>query len=215
MFINIICVMLLFHVQISLMTKLFKNVNRNIIVLTSFVLCFYPYLAASVIKFFSECLLTLMIWVCGLLLYQTLETKKMKYYILLAFAVLYTFFVHTRSFVFIAVLMLVLLIMLLQKQTGGKQIIVFSVFCVILFILGTALKNYIIDGIYSSQLFGEEVVIGNTVSISDIIEKIFAFVSGFSLEYIHSLSCKVFYLYVCSGDNPYGSGTCRQSDGIR
>lgn len=212
MFINIICVMVLFHVQNSLMSKLFKRVNRNVIVITSLCLCFYPYLAASVLKVLPECLLTLMTWICGLLLYLALDTQKMQYYITLAFAVSYTFFVHTRSFVFIAVLILVLLITLIQKQTCIRKIAVFGVFCVILFILGTILKNYIIDGIYSSDLFGKGVAIGNTVSISDIVERLYAFVSGFSWEHIRSLSCKVFYLYVATAGMLFVGIICMLSE---
>lgn len=157
--INTMFIVFSFLVQNLLMRKLFPKWNQNMIVLVAFVSNFYPYLITSNMKVIAECLLTFMIWLCGLLLYQALVTEKWYYFILTGIALAYTFFVHTRAFVFLAAVFLLVAVMVFQKKIKWKNLVLFLAATVVFFILGYALKNRIIDVIYSNELFQEAAVI--------------------------------------------------------
>lgn len=194
---NTVYIVLLFWVQYILMSKIYKKMNRKMIALISFALCFYPYLVVSNWKVVCECLLTLMIWVCGLVLYQALDTGKWSWYIWLGVGVAYTYYVHARAFVFIAVLLLAVVVMFLQKNITVKNLLIFVVAGVVLFVLGGMLKEHIIDMMYTNTpggiMTGET---GNTFSVSYIVEKVIEFFKELSIVDFDSLACKVFYLFI-------------------
>lgn len=195
--INGLFMVLLFWVQCILMSKIYRNLNSKIIALISFVLCFYPYLIVSEWKIICECLLTLMVWVCGLVLYQALDTGKRYWYALLGVTTAYIFFVHTRAFVFSAVLIMAMVLMFLQKKINRHNMAVFFVVFVICVVLGTLLKNHIIEAMYTNTPGGNLTeTVGNTLTVSYIIEKITGFFTGLSMIDFDSFACKVFYLFV-------------------
>lgn len=199
MVVNTIFIVLLFWIQYLLMSKIYKGMNRKMIALISFALCFYPYLVVSNWKVVCECLLTLMIWICGLVLYQALDTGKWYWYALLGLAVVYTFFVHIRAFVFCIILLFAVGVMFLQKKVSVKNLLILIITSGVLLILGTMLKNHIIDVMYTNIPGGvaaEE--IGNTLTISYILEKFIGFFRELSIVEFDSLACKVFYLFVAT-----------------
>lgn len=201
---NAMCVVGTFFIQNILMFKICKNLNRNIVVIISFVICFYPYLFAAEMKVLPECLLTCMIWICGLLLYLAFDTQKWYYYMLTAVAVVYTFFVHTRALVFCAAVILILVLMTMQKKVGIKNFLIFSIVGGVLFILGYVLKNQIIDAVYSVPLFDSAVAateetkvsVGNVVTLEYMLKRILSTFTNFSIWHIYSFACKNFYLLV-------------------
>lgn len=205
-FVNAMCVVALFIVQIVLMKKICKSLSENMVVLVSFVLCLYPYLFVSGMKVVSECLLVLMIWLCGLLLYQALTTEKWYYYALTASATVYTFFVHTRAFIFCAAVVLILLIMLTQKSVNVKNFVIFCVVGGTLLALGYILKNELIDVVYSASLFqsdapiaeGVTAAVGNTLTLKYMLQRIVDMLANFSVRHVFTFACKNFYLLVAT-----------------
>jgi len=195
--VNILCIIILLWVQYILMSKLFPTVNRSILAITSSILCFQPYLVANSLKVVPECLLTLMIWVDGLLLYQALKSGKKVYYSALAMALVYTFFVHTRSIIFCAVLIAFIFVMFLMKKINKKNILYFSGVGIVLFIGGTILKNHLINNVYMRSILGGETV-GNTLELTDVINKIISLITDFSNLTIDSFAAKIFYLFVAT-----------------
>ena len=147
--INALCIVTLFWVQYVLMSKVCKNLNKNLVVIGSFVLCFYPYIVACGLKVLCETLLVLMIWVCGLLLYYAIDTGKWYYYVLLAISMVYTFFVHTRALVFCGALVLVIGIMFLAKKIKFRQLVAFALPAIAVLLLGFMVKNQVISGVYT------------------------------------------------------------------
>lgn len=205
--INTMFIVFTFWVQIVLFSKIYKTWNRNVIVLISFALCFQPYLIANDMKVNCECLLTFMIWLCGLLMYQAISTEKWYYFTLSAVAVAYTFFVHTRAFVFLAAFFLFFGIMLLLKKVKIRNFLAFVVPFFMFFILGYMLKNHLIDVIYSNELFYStstsitnggttQVEIGNTLSVSYVFKKMINTLTNITPIHLYSLACKCFYLFV-------------------
>lgn len=147
--INAIMVVALFFVQYILMSKVCKKLNRNLSVLCSFVLCFYPYIVASGMKVVCEVTLTLVVWLCGLLLYQALDTGKAGYYALLVACAAYGFFVHARSIVFAGVLALTIGILLLFKRINWKQLVAMMITVVLVLALGFSVKSKVIENVYT------------------------------------------------------------------
>ena len=215
-FVNALCVVGLLWVQYLLMTKIFNRINRNAIVGISFAFCFFPYIVSSALKVIPECLLTLMIWVCGFLLYQAVDTGKRRYYILLAVALVYTFFVHTRTVVFCVVLIGVVGILCVKKQIDTKNLVLFLIICAVAFFAGTMLKNQVIDAVYSRLLFAEEATeVGNTLSIASIWEKLVELLVDFSVLHINSLSAKLFYIFVSTAGMAFIGFYSAIKDGVK
>lgn len=207
--INTIFVVFTFWVQVVLMSKIFKDWNRNIIVFISFVLNFYPYVVASDTKVICECLLTLMVWICGLLIYEAITTEKWYYFALLGMALAYTFFVHTRAFVFLAAVFLLVAVMLLQKKINWKNLGILLVSIGVLFALGYIVKNHIIDVIYSTDIISSiststevvpenttPVAVGNTLTVSYVINKLIGTLLNITPLHLYSFICKSLYLFV-------------------
>ena len=199
--INTLFIVLLFWVQYILMSKVCSKLNKNVVALVSFVLCFSPYLVASDMKVICETLLTLMIWVCGLLLYQAIETGKFGYFILLAIGTAYTFFVHTRALIFCAVLFFVLFIALIQKKVSTRNILIYIGTFGVMLLAGYLVKNNIIDMVYSTPVTlatseETEVVVGNTLSVTYMLKKIGRVFTNFTVFTLYSFACKNFYLFV-------------------
>ena len=198
-FINVICIVLTVWASFALMRKLFPKVNDKLVAMAALVMGFYPYFTGSGLKVLPECLVTLMIWVCGLVFYYALSTGKRMWYLLLAAAVNYTFFVHTRTFVFLGVFFLMGAVMVFQKKIEKKNLLYFAGLAVLLFVLGTLWKNHIVDAVYSNPVLAEKSeVVGNTVSVSDIFTKITALITDFSAYDADSLCAKLFYLFVAT-----------------
>lgn len=200
---NAVCVVGIFLTQYILMKKLCKDTNKNLIVLMSFVLCFYPFIVSSGLKVLCEVLLTLVVWVTGLLLYQALETGKWYYYMLSAISTVYMYFVHTRSFVFCGVIVLFLGLMFLLKKVNWKQLLIFGGVALLVFMLGAMLKNQIVDVVYSNKLFealettgSSEIKVGNMVTISGVIKKIFRVLGNLSIFHIYTFASRNFYIFV-------------------
>ena len=212
---NTMFIILAFWVQIVLMTKLFNNWNRNVIVFIAFVINFYPYLVATDMKVNCECLLNFMIWLCGLLIYQALTTEKCYYFALSGVALVYTFFVHTRAFVFLAAFFLFVAVMLLQKKIKWKNFWAFMISASVFFVFGYLVKNHIIDVIYSNDIFTHvpvlesttptpsipsaedttQVVVGNTLSVSFVINKVISTILNITPMHLYSFICKSLYLF--------------------
>ena len=210
--INTMCLIFSFWVQIALMSKVFHKWNKNVIIFIAFVISFYPYLISGNMKVTCECLLTFMIWLCGLLIYQAVTTEKWYYFAMAGVALAYTFFVHTRAFVFITAFCLFVMVMLLQKKIGWKNLLILVVFAGAFFALGYLLKNHIIDAIYSHELIpskitqnvGEtvqkveqasKVKVGNTLSAKYVIKKLLLTLKRFKPIHMYSFICKSLYLF--------------------
>lgn len=150
--INAINVVALFLVQYILMSKICKELNRNLIVVCSFALSFYPYIVASGLKVVCEVTLTLVVWLCGLLLYQALDKGKWYYYVLLVVCTAYMFFVHSRTFVFAGVMVMTIGVMLLFKQIHWKQLFMMAVTAIVVLIIGFSVKSQVIDNVYTETI---------------------------------------------------------------
>lgn len=205
---NTLCVVGIFWAQIFLISRIFPKLNRNIIIICSFVLCFYPYLAAADMVVVCECLLTLTVWLCGCFFYQALQTGRWYYYLLLAIGAGYAFFIHTRSIVFVAVLCLAVVVSAVTGRAGWKRIAAFVVPFIGILVVGYALKNRIIDAVYSNVLFAEasagdgaadaSVTIVNTITIEFLWNRIANVFSNIT-AYVYSFFCKNFYLLAATG----------------
>jgi hypothetical protein len=195
---NTLCVLGIFWSQIFLMTRIFPKWNRYLVIVSSFVLCLYPYLVATDMVVLCECLLTLMVWVCGALLYQALHTGKWYYYLILVISAGYTFFIHTRAIVFVAVLCMVVAVVMLRDHAGAKNAAAFFLPLVAVMVAGYLLKNRIIDAVYSNVLvLGDAdpttVTVINTISLGYLWNLAVSVVTHVP-TYIYSFLCKNFYL---------------------
>lgn len=153
--INALMVAALLWVQYLLMSKVCKELNRNIIAIVSLILCFYPYIVASGLKVICEVLITLLVWVCGLLFYQALDTGKWYYYVLLSVCTVYMFFVHSRTFVFGGVMVLMAGVLFLLKKINGKQMLLSLGTAALVLVIGFAIKDQVIQNVYMDNMVQE------------------------------------------------------------
>ena len=149
-----------------------------------------------------------MVWLCGLLVYQALTTERWYYYALLGLALAYTFFVHTRAFVFLAAVFLLVTVMLFQKKISWKNLLILVASLGVFFVLGYLVKNHIIDVIYSTDILSSlststgsvsepttPVAVGNTLSVSYVINKLISTFFNITPMHLYSFICKSFYLF--------------------
>ena len=199
--VNAVCIVATYLIQIGLISKICKTLNKYVVILIAFVLSFYPYLMASDVKVLSEPLLSLMIWLCGLVLYKAVETKKGYWYSLLALCMAYTFFVHTRSFVFIGTWMLVLVLMTILKEIDWRHLLLFFALFIAFYFVGYEVKNVLIANVYSNVVgtdTSQGTTVVNVLGIEMILGRIKALFSGEFTLYLYSVVCKFFYLAVAT-----------------
>jgi hypothetical protein len=199
---NTLCVLGIFWIQIFLMTRIFPKWNRYLVIVCSFVLCLYPYLVATDMAVVCECLLTLMVWICGTLLYQALHTGKWYYYLLLVICAGYTFFIHTRAIVFVAVLCMAVAVVMIRDRAGVKNAAAFFLPLAAVLVVGYLLKNEIIDAVYRNVLaVGEAasttVTVTNTISLGYLWNLAVSMVTHVP-TYVYSFLCKNFYLFAAT-----------------
>lgn len=135
--VNIICILLLYLLQIYFMSKIFPTCKVGMLAIMSGVVCLYPYLQCSTMKVMNEVFLTLWVWVIGILLYKALATGKYLYFILLGITAVYIYFIHFRSVAVLAALGMCYVMMLYCKKVDWRKTVAF----LIVFILGFAICN--------------------------------------------------------------------------
>ena len=201
--VNALCTAVTYWLQIVLLSKLCKNLNKHIVVLMAFALSFFPYVMASNTKVMPDSLLVFMLWLCGLALYKALETKHVGWYGLLALCMAYIFFVHTRSFVFVGTWILMLMLMTALKEVNWKHLLIFLALFAVFYFAGYALKDALIENFYSKAIGmedaqGNAAAIGNMLSIEMIVAKIKRIFTSKIWIYLNSFVCKFFYTAVAT-----------------
>lgn len=200
--INAFCVVGTYLVQIALLSKICKQLNKYIVILVAFVLSFYPFVMTSATIVMPDSLLMFMVWLSGLVLYQALTTKRMRWYCFLSFLLAYSFFVHTRSIVFIGTWLLLLLIMLVFKEVDWKQLVILLVLFALFYIAGYAVKNLLITEVYSKALGTDlsegTASVGNILPVGFVFSRIMSIFSEQVFIYMKSFLCKFFYVSVAT-----------------
>ena len=206
--INALCTVVTYLIQIGVLTRVCKKLNKYVIVLIAFVLSFYPYIMSSNVKVLSESLLHLMTWVCTWFIYEAIETRQTRWYALLGVSMAYMFFVHTRSFVFIGTWIVVTLALLVGKVMSWKRLIVFLLTFIMCYAGGYVIKDTLIEDVYSDVYSSERIdveevvgtegnatdsekpVVHNLLGIESIIARVRAVFTGGISIYVYSLICK-------------------------
>ena len=200
--INALCTVVTYLIQIGLLSKLCKKLNKYMVVLIAFALSFCPYIMASNTKVLPESLVTLMIWLCGFILCKALETKHVRWYCLLALCMAYAFFVHTRTFVFIGTWIVMLALMAILKEVDWKHFLLFVLLFALFYVVGYEVKYMLIVDVYSNVVGMETsqgiTSVGNVLAVETIIAKLKALFTDQILVYLNSFACKFFYAAVAT-----------------
>ena len=142
--INIICVFILYFLQIYVISAMFKKLEKAVIALFSFLVCLQPYLMGNSFNVRCESFLTMWLWLIAELLIITLKNQKIINYSFLALATVFIFFIHTRAIIVAGVVWIILLGLTLKKDISIKNIICYSIIFVVGFLLLFKLKKSII-----------------------------------------------------------------------
>ena len=133
--INIICVFILYFLQIYVISAMFKKLEKAVIALFSFLVCLQPYLMGNSFNVRCESFLTMWLWLIAELLIITLKNQKIINYSFLALATVFIFFIHTRAIIVAGVVWIILLGLTLKKDISIKNIICYSIIFVVGFLL--------------------------------------------------------------------------------
>lgn len=202
-FINILCVVGMYLLQIYIMELLFKQGNRIHFAVIAFITCLNSYLVSNALKVLCEVFLAFWVWILAVLLYKAVETAKLKYYCLLGFCGAYIFFIHTRGIIIIGTIYLVLLLVsaLYRNKVIFKNTFFSLLGMGVLFILLYMIKGSILE--YAARASAETGNVFNTNNLltTNYISRTFKPLLSFqNLEkYIRGFSARIFYIMFSTG----------------
>lgn len=195
--INSCCVICLYFVQVYLMSQICGK-GKSTTAVVSFVACLYPYLVSSAMKVFCEVFLSMQFWLVALLIYKSLKVKKKKYYVMLGSMSVFMFYIHTRSFVVVGVVVIIVAALTVIKKIELKNALVFGGVFVIslagLYILKINILNILGTGHIAVSSQDE---IGNVITGGYIFERIRWILNSDNIpKYILCAVGKIFYMTV-------------------
>lgn len=201
--INVAFIVCIFWALVWILHHFFPDVSKYIHLVIAGALCLYPYLMKSSLTVWCESLLSLVVLLSAIFAYQALETQKIRYFIILGILLPYCFFVHARSVVFLAIFVTMFLVALWKNQTPWRNVCGFIIVGVVVFLYGYYIKQQLIVNVYNSQLqeyllnnSSTEQGVGNLLRIPEMVGKIVESITTEFPEFIFSLFCKIFYLFV-------------------
>lgn len=193
-FVNICIVIFTYFLQIHLVSKIFPNINKYIIIITAFICGFHPYIATSVNKVICEVFLSCFVWVIATCLYYAVTIRKNIWFILLGVTCSFILFIHVRSLAVLLVIPIILLISIWKKMISWKNLIAFGVPVIFSYLVFYQLKELVILEVFTSvEDIGKTVT--NTITSSYISERLgwLFSIKGIPLRVI-TFSCKVTYI---------------------
>lgn len=195
--VNTIAVILLYFIQIYIVSRVFKKIPLWLVAIVSMIVCFYPYIFCSSQKAICEICLTLWVWLIALLLYKTLISKKYIYCVLLAIAIVFSYFIHARAITIFAVMMIVIGMAVYAGQVNIKQVGVIFITFVLTFAVfkvgKSAFKNIYGSGI----LISSQSTMTNIINGQYIADRIHWLLTPENLGlYISGWFGKIFYLTI-------------------
>lgn len=195
--INIICVFILYFLQIYVISAMFKKLEKAVIALFSFLVCLQPYLMGNSFNVRCESFLTMWLWLIAELLIITLKNQKIINYSFLALATVFIFFIHTRAIIVAGVVWIILLGLTLKKDISIKNIICYSIIFVVGFLLLFKLKKSIITT--SMHLVVDDSTTNtNLLSVDYIRQRIQWLLVDYKL-YIIAFGSKILYSIFSTG----------------
>ena len=124
-FINVICVMITYMLEVYVFSKLLKNTNIGMVSFFGFISVLIPYMTTNTFKVLCEVFLTMWVWIIASLLVLTYKMRKWWTYVILGVATAYIFFIHTRAIIIIVSVIITISIMLCKRLISKKNIFIF------------------------------------------------------------------------------------------
>jgi hypothetical protein len=201
--INVVFIVGIFLALVWILRRFFPETNKFVHVILAGALCLYPSLVKASLTVWCESLLPLAVLLCAIFAYQAIETKRTVYFFLLGGMMPYTFFIHTRSVVFLAVFLSLFVVACLANKIPMRSFAVFMVTGIIVFVLGYYVKQVLIQEIYTSELrsyllndSSVDLSVGNLLGVSDIVNAIKVSIENSLVKFVYAFFCKVFYLFI-------------------
>jgi hypothetical protein len=193
----------IFLALVWILRRFFPETNKFVHVIIAGALCLYPSMVKASLTVWCESLLPLVVLLCAIFAYQGIETKQSLYFFLLGVMASYTFFVHTRSVVFLAIFLGMFVVVCLVNKMPWRKMAVLVVTVIIVFVLGYYVKQMLIQEIYTSELTSYllndssvDTSVGNLLSISAIIKAFKMTIKNSLVKFVYALFCKIFYLFI-------------------
>lgn len=209
-FINVICVMITYMLEVYVFSKLLKNINIGMVSFFGFISVLIPYMTTNTFKVLCEVFLTMWVWIIASLLVLTYKMRKWWTYVILGVATAYIFFIHTRAIIIIVSVIITISIMLCKRLISKKNIFIFLFSTAICFGILYIIKKDIIA--YSMHLGENDARTDvNMVSSNYIFTRIKWFLADYPL-YIIEFAGKILYLTASTcGVILYGiAGICKE-----
>lgn len=186
-----------YFLQNYIFAKLFKR-NKYIIACTCFVVNLFPYMIVSANKVICETYLSLQVWVIAALIFKLLDKNKKRYYILTGAFTGYIYMVHTRAIAVIVVVCALLIVYSYIKKER-KSIFIFLFSFLVIWAIGQAGKNYLINIMNQGDSSGSTEV-ANLISVNFMIQRLGWLFHIKSIgPYIVSACCRFFYIIASTG----------------
>lgn len=195
-FVNCVCVLIAYCLQIAIMNKLFDKCNKLLFPVFASIISLQSFIVASVFKVLCEVNLIMWIWLIGYILIVTMEKKSNLKFCVLGMVSCFIFFIHTRAIVVLGTVGLIMLWFLIIKKISVKEFCFFVFPLVMAFVAFYFVKNSIM---YDSMnvVTGDERESINMLSGNYILVRLRWLLTDFS-NYIISFAAKILYLIYSS-----------------
>ncbi len=165
---NIFFVLLIYFIQVYLMSKLLKDARIEILAIISMLTCLYPYLISQSTQVNCEVFLNLFFWIIACLLYKYIRSEGYLCSVLLGIAIVYICIIHIRAITITGVAILLIFLLGAKKKVPIKQSVIVGLAAVISAALLFSIKRYILNTLGTGMLTPKS-------SIDNVIDKHFLF----------------------------------------
>lgn len=191
---NGIMLVLSFILSVVCAEKLFPKVKTGIVILSCFLISFYPNTVVQAHVAWTETLLYFLFWLSLYFLILVQENAKMWKIIILALLLGYMFMVHQRTIGIMIALVICMFIMMLQKRITLKYFIPLVIVLILYIVVQGKIKGYIQGALWVENIGSSANDFGGQVSN---IATLFSFVG--IKNFVLGLLGRYFYFVVAGG----------------
>lgn len=196
-FINIICILFSYFMQISVMKVVCEKCNKAQLAFFAFIVSMSPYLATNVLKVLCEVFLTMWVWLIAYVITLTFQNRKLINFAVLGVVTSYIFFIHTRAIIIVGTVWLIIIGFYFIKRVSIKEVISFGVPFLILSVWLYTVKNSIIaNSMQMTEGDARENI--NIIGANYLLLRLRWLISDFYL-YVIAFAGKVLYLVASTG----------------
>ena len=167
---NYILVVCIYFMQIYVFSKIFSKHNMYIISVVAFISNLFPYVMVSANKVLCETFLLFQVWLIAIMIYKLISTNKKLYYVIVAIAAVYVYYIHARAIAVTGVV-IILVVLYASMNRDIKRILIFSISLCLSYYVGNLIRESILVSIQSNNM-QNGVEVGNVINSNFIFQRL-------------------------------------------